>query len=295
MDTAKQFGIPLVRSLGFISLAFAGLTLIDWLRSEPQSFEAWLELWRTVASSLFGVAVLLLTRNQTTVKAPIGSSPAISKSIEALDEPDRRQQTNGVKSLAELAKNNNRHALETLGRVAHLHPNPFVAFYAAMELVKVKETQDTRAVDGFIRGMQSRAFKLNDLSESFYWLGEFKDRRASVPLLEILKDNLSDSKSVECVRAIEKINDPQSLPLLLELFDSSQNGTQNLDVSNSIAHALGTLRDIRAIPKLSSALGESYWGQDKAAAAALTMIGTREAIALVEEWRNGRQNGVKPI
>jgi HEAT repeat protein len=61
------------------------------------------------------------------------------------------------------------------------------------------------------------------------------------------------------------------------------------DVSRAAAEALGQLGDARAVKPLIARLNDNYWNVRSAAAKALRAIGTPEALAALEAWRELRQ------
>ena len=110
-------------------------------------------------------------------------------------------------------------------------------------------------------------------------LGGFKERRAVEPLIDVL-DNMDEMKSIRAAAALSlgALKDERaSVPLLTALSD------ENAEIRWRAAGALGNLRDVKAIPRLSEIVEDPLEPDNvrNAAVAALGNIGNKTAEAVL--------------
>ncbi len=108
-------------------------------------------------------------------------------------------------------------------------------------------------------------------------LGVLGVAEARAAIEEVVVDARSAAERAAAVRALGRIGDPASTPLVLDVLTTALDGP-HADVELSIAcvEALGLLGDRRAIPALTGALGRSH-RLSFAAAEALAPMGPRRS------------------
>jgi HEAT repeat protein len=156
-----------------------------------------------------------------------------------------------------------------------------VRFWAAKSLVRWREK---RAVEPVLLMLQDENDDLRSVAAEI--LGKLGDARAVEPLMSALKD--TSYVATFAALSLGQIGDIRAINPLIDSLNHPSGS-----VRGYAARALGLLGDDRAIGPLINRLTDTGHGKwelvCESAAAALTRLGTPEALAAVEKWRASQQ------
>ena len=104
-------------------------------------------------------------------------------------------------------------------------------------------------------------------------LGELKDNRATLPLVNVCSLDVAEVIRFEAVKALRKINDPSTVDLFLKAFEDG-----DAAMKGRLCEIFGEFNDARFVDVLIPLLEEENWYSRSKAALALGRIRSQRAI-----------------
>lgn len=120
---------------------------------------------------------------------------------------------------------------------------------------------------------------------AIYTLAEIGDKKAILPLLEVLKENLNNSLAVFLIQALADLKAHQSIPVLVELL-------QHKSLRSSAAIALGKINDKKIAPIIWPLLPEASPDFQKALITCLGDLKAQESLPMLLKQLYSSDKGV---
>ena len=214
------------------------------------------------------------------VQSNLQADIAIAKPIEDLSSDSVQKRRKAIKALSNIR---DRNTVPDLIKVIQTDSSRSARKEAVEALVKIGDISTSRSLIVALYSDPSIVVR----SAAAWALGEFRSKEAVESLIQVVEnwERGQEQTKVAAVEALRKIGEKSIVPRLLEVMD-----TIDQELCAKIIETLGYLGETTAVERIAKYLDSksnvySTKKTQQIAAEALERIGTPEALATVEKWK----------